>query len=377
LTRNGYLFVLAFVLLLAAGSARLWQRFGLSRVDFRRHLSAREVLAGDAIELKVSIDNRKLMPLTWLEWTDEIGIGLEATRAVLSHRTDIRELVNLVSLRPYERVTRRYQVQCRTRGYHAIGPVTLRSGDLFGLSWSERVLSPKDHVLVHPRVRPLQAFGVPPTDPFGDLRLKSRLFPDPTRVVATRPAYAGEALRHVHWRATARQGTLHVKVLESSAAAGLSLFLDLRTSSGLWEGVDVDKQEFLIEAAASVAAEALGRGRRVGLYANGISHLEPLGDCLRVEPGNGPSYLRAITRGLALLRRYPTVDFCQLLRREGARTSWRTTLGVFTHLMDEDLRMTLRALAGQGRAVVLFLPQSVAAVDLPPGVVVRSLSDAA
>jgi hypothetical protein len=45
--------------------------------------------------------------------------------------------------------------------------------------------------------------------------------------------------------------------------------------------------------------------------------------------------------------------------------------------MDEDLRTTLRALAGQGRAVVLFLPQSVAAVDLPPGVVVRSLSDAA
>jgi uncharacterized protein (DUF58 family) len=195
--------------------------------------------------------------------------------------------------------------------------------------------------------------------------------------MATRPAYAGEALRHVHWKATARQGTLHVKVLESSAAAGLSLFLDLRTGNGLWEGIDVDKQEFLIEAAASVAAEALGRGRRVGLCANGISHLESLGDCLRVEPGNGPGYLRAITRGLALLRRYPTVDFCQLLRREGARTSWRTTLGVFTRVVNQDLRMTLRVLAEQSRQVVLFLPQSVAAADLPPGVVVRLLSDAA
>lgn len=373
-TRNAYLFLLGFVLLFAVGSARLWRRYGLARMEFRRQLSAREALPGDVITMKVSVSNRKALPLSWLEWTDDIEAALQVGRATEpSHRTDIRQLVNLVSLRPYERVIRRFEVRCLARGYHAIGPTLLRSGDLLGLAWSERALPARDHILVHPPARPLEAFGMPPTDPFGDLRLRSPLFPDPTRIATTREARPGEPLRHVHWKASARHGGLYVKVLESSAMVGLSLFLDLRTGAALWEGVDVPQQEFLIEAVAALAAEGLRRGRRVGLCANGISHLEERGDCLRVEAGNGIAYLRHLTRALALLRRYPTMSFASLLLREGPRTPWRSTPCLFTRVVDADLRHALEALRDRGRPPILFVPIDALVRDLPGGVQVRRL----
>ncbi len=372
--RSGYLFILAFVLLFTVGSARLWQRFGLARIEFGRHLSAREALPGDVLELKVSVANRKALPLTWLEWVDQIATPLEATSSVIpTHRADVHELAHVVSLRPYERVTRRYQVRCRRRGYHAIGPARLRSGDPFGLAWSERSIPARDHVLVHPRVRPVQEFGVPASDPFGDLPLRSRLFPDPSRIVGARQAAPGEPLRHLHWKASAGQGALYVKVLESSAAAGLSFFLDLRTGDRLWAGVDIEQQEFLIEAVAALAAEGLRRGRRVSLCANGISHLEPHGDCLRVGAGNGPAHIRTITRALGLLRRYPTIDFAPLLIREASRTSWRTTLCLFTHVVDEALVLALRPLTARGRPAVVFVTDATGAPALPPGVLLSPL----
>ncbi len=372
--RNAYLFLLAFVLLFAAGSARLWERFGLAGMEFRRHFSAREALPGDVITMRVSVSNRKLLPLSWLEWTDDIDVALQVGRATEpTHRSDIRQIVNLVALRPYERVTRRFDVRCLARGYHAIGPTLLRSGDLLGLAWSERALPARDHVLVHPPARPLQAFGMPPTDPFGDLRLKSPLFRDPTRIAATREARPGEPLRHMHWKASARHGGLYIKVLESSAMVGLSFFLDLRTGTTLWEGVDVPQQEFLIEAVAALAAEGLRRGRKVSLCANGISHLEARGDCLLVEAGNGIGYLRHLTRALALLRRYPTMSFASLLLREAPRTPWRSTLCLCTRAVDDDLRTALPTLMAHGRPLVLFVPIDAPLRDLPSGVQLRRL----
>jgi uncharacterized protein (DUF58 family) len=214
---------------------------------------------------------------------------------------------------------------------------------------------------------------MPPTDPFGDSRLNSPLFPDPTRMVAAREARPGEPLRHVHWKASARHGSLYVKVLESSALVGLSFFLDLRTGTTLWEGVDVPQQEFLIEAVAALASEGLRQGRQVGLCANGISHLEPSGDCLRVEAGSGIAYLRHLTRALALLRRYPTINFASLLRREAPRTPWRSTLCLCTRIVDADLRSALEALMARGRPLVLFVPVDAPVRDLPSGVQVRRL----
>ena len=62
--------------------------------------------------------------------------------------------------------------------------------------------------------------------PIGEVRLSHRLYEDPTRIAGVRPYEAGDPLNRVHWRATARTGTLHSKVYEPSTLAGATLLLD-------------------------------------------------------------------------------------------------------------------------------------------------------
>ena len=68
---------------------------------------------------------------------------------------------NLLALRWYERVTHTYRLRTLRRGYFPFGPVTLRSGDIFGLFTTQAALEVADHLLVYPRVVPMAHLGLP------------------------------------------------------------------------------------------------------------------------------------------------------------------------------------------------------------------------
>src|SRR5436305_14606625 len=174
----------------------------------------------------------------------------------------------LFSLRWYERVTRRYTVQCHTRGVHTFGPTKLRSGDIFGFISREILLSNRQYLLVYPLVVPLTRFGLPARHPFGEQRAPRRLLEDPSRVIGVRDYAYGDSLRRVHWKATARTMQLQSKVYEATTTYTLVIFLNVAAHFDTIHGVQPEIQELSICAAASVADWALNEGYAVGLYAN-------------------------------------------------------------------------------------------------------------
>ncbi|MCL6645327.1 MAG: hypothetical protein K6U88_10195, partial [Dehalococcoidia bacterium] len=72
LARQVPLFVLSLALLVAAGVSKLYERYCLTGLEYRRRFSQRAARFGDTIELEVEVVNRKLLPLAWLEIEDEI-----------------------------------------------------------------------------------------------------------------------------------------------------------------------------------------------------------------------------------------------------------------------------------------------------------------
>ena len=137
--------ILLGVVLSAAGIAKIWSRYSLNHVYYELLLSEQRTFPGEEVELTVRVSNQKLLPLAWLEINDELPSQLPVVNpddGELSEGT----LKNSISLMWYRRASWHYRLQCIKRGYYALGPAMLHSGDIFGfyparLHWLKLTIS--------------------------------------------------------------------------------------------------------------------------------------------------------------------------------------------------------------------------------------------
>ncbi|MBU1878532.1 MAG: DUF58 domain-containing protein, partial [Chloroflexi bacterium] len=216
--------------------ARLWDRYCLVRVEYERVLSEDHAFMGETVDLMVRVSNRKILPLLWLETEDIVPLDLpiEGVKLELSPVLNTGILQHLLSLRWYERVSWHYRVHCQQRGLYVLGPVTLRSSDIFGLRTRERRIEEKQKLVVYPRVVPIANLGIPAYYPFGEGKARHSIFEDPSRTVGVRDYRPEDGLRRVHWPATARRQALQVRVYEPTTAPRLLICLDIRTMPHSW-----------------------------------------------------------------------------------------------------------------------------------------------
>jgi uncharacterized protein (DUF58 family) len=221
---------------------------------------------GDTVAVIIEVHNDSSFPIPWVLVED-----LLPRDALLHQPPNLRVkgrrvLLTSIAGRGRERIL--YQLQCNRRGYYQLGPVVLETGDLFGLHRRYRVLTRPHFLLVRPKIIPLEGYDISSKRPIGEVRMTYRLFEDPTRIAGVRQYEAGDPMNRVHWRATARTGTLHSKVYEPSTVAGLTLLLDFHQASHPQKD-EPFRSELAVTAAASLIHAVYEMGQQIGLMTNG------------------------------------------------------------------------------------------------------------
>ena len=72
--RNAALLALGIGLLVIVAVSSWWKRVALSGVQYERHFDRTHVFPGEKITMSFTITNHKLLPLTWLQITDELPV---------------------------------------------------------------------------------------------------------------------------------------------------------------------------------------------------------------------------------------------------------------------------------------------------------------
>ncbi|MGQ9676077.1 MAG: DUF58 domain-containing protein [Chloroflexota bacterium] len=355
--RNGPLFIFSLVLLLMAAVSWLWDRYCLDKVEYRRELSQKRAFFGEEIQLVVEMVNRKPLPLAWLEAQDEIPSDLKPLKGSISpsYRPERSLLLNLVSLRWYERVRRHYRIRCDTRGYHTFGPAQLSSGDIFGFNTKKLEVPGEDFLLVYPKVVPITQLGLPSKDPFGDFKTRQWIFEDPLYTAGVREYAYGDSPRRIHWKATARSQHLQVKLYEPRTTYRLALFLNLNTAGPYWwwQGYSEELLELAITTAASVANWAVEQGYQVGLYIN--SHPRQSDQRVELAPSRDPEQLTHILEALAKAIPFAALPLETLLRLHARSLPYGTTVAVVTAKLSDAIVTELLGLKSAGHQVALLL----------------------
>ncbi len=355
--RAGGVVLVGAVLLLGAAVSYVSHRTCLAGVEVRRVLAPRRAFPGEQVVVTLEVTNRKVLPLAWLEVTDELPeeVVPQRGRVVPSVRQRRQHLVHLFTLRWYQRVRRPIPLHCTARGYFPLGPVRVRSGDLFGTTWRAADLPRVDHLVVYPRVVPLTALGLPARHPLGDAAMRRPLLEDPARTVGVRAYQTTDPYRRIHWKATARLGRLQSRQYEATASHRVVLFLNLDTLGAYAEyrGFVRPLLELAIMVAASVAAWATTAGYPVGLIANG--YVREAVRRVRIAPALGTGHLRTMLDALARILPSPMMPLGELMSLESGALPWGSTAVVVTAVVDPTLAMGVRRLRAAGHAVTVIL----------------------
>lgn len=338
---------------LAGGVARAWGRLALRRVHYTRRLSETRAFEGEEIELTVTLTNDKVLPLPWVEVSDHLPEPLEALGVHTAPSAAPGYLLfrRSTSLGWYERVSWTNRLHCSRRGFYRVGPALLRSSDLFGVFLEERAVDEFVDVTVYPRIYSLEDLGIPAHRPFGDHPGGRDLFPDPTRIRALREYRAGESLRRIDWKATARRARLIARQYEPAATRQVVIALNADTFEHNWEGYDPVVLERAVSVAGSVAVGMLDDRFGVGLVSNGSF---PLADRpIVIPPGRGPAQATRILEALAAVQPLTLKPLTETLGAAGPSIPSGSTVLAVTGLVTPAFLGALLRLRDAGHRVAI------------------------
>jgi uncharacterized protein (DUF58 family) len=378
--RHRGLFFFTALLALASGASVLWYRYCLHGVSYRRQFKEQHIFSGEETELSIEVTNAKPLPLPWLMIRDGFPKSVALLTGMLqsspgvsddplsdretpvsngrTSRSDaaVISLTDMLSMRWYERVQRTYRIQAAKRGVYAFGPADITSGDIFGFGQKGARFQDLDQLIVYPKVIPIEQLGLPPDfipaeKPGGEFKAVRRIIQDPLRMAAVREYVAGDSIRHIHWKSTAKLDRLQTKVFDPSASHVVTLFADVQTVHNPY-GFISEYLELVICAAASVAIYGLDKRQAVGLLANG----GPSGSSYwtSVPAGRSTGQGARILESLAPLTGFRLQPLYQILRRSMPLLPYGSTVVAITARPVEEVLVSLLDLKDAGHPVVLL-----------------------
>ncbi|MCI0393312.1 MAG: DUF58 domain-containing protein [Chloroflexi bacterium] len=360
--RNPELLALGIVLLVVVGVGAWWKNVSLAGVTYERSFDRTHVFPDEPITMTLDIANRKPLPLTWLQFKDELPAAPDEEdqiAAMATEKTGSYVLQNTLSMQAFERTHRSVSFRIARRGFYKVGPVRYQSGDIFTLFTIERQHKYEDTLVVYPQVWPLDALQLPAKELFGEFQVRRSLFTDPIKTQGIRDYQPQDRFRDVHWKATARRGDLQTKVYDPSSGMSVVVFLNVATYAKHWMGFDPVLLERAVSVAASMASYAAEQKWAVGVLANGA--VPGSDQPIRVPPGRSPEQLIHILEALAAVTEFATGSMDLLMQRESRRLPLATTLVLVTAVVTEEIMVSLLRLKEAGRRVVL-----ISLADEPP-----------
>lgn len=276
------------------------------------------VWAGEPFWIRYELTNGSVVrPLAAVWVGEEVSAraGLRTPGAYLS------------AVSPGGRVTVDAPAVALRRGVLRLGTATVRSGYPFGLFYREVRFDAPAEVVVMPPIGAVYA------DPFGSLgpamqeRQAWRRVPGlPDEFYGLREYRAGDSLRDIYWRRSARTGTLVVREHMPRTGPELVIVVDHRLPGA---GPEADHQrELAVSAAATLACHASSSGTAVGLVGLGS-------EVAVVPPGSGQTHLVRVLTALARLEGEPDRPPQQLLEGLALR-AWREARCVWIGAVDDS-----------------------------------------
>jgi uncharacterized protein (DUF58 family) len=250
------------------------------RLTVARTFSPAVVSAGMATVVELSVRNVSSAASPAAEWTDGIPwfphqAGPGRLPVIPPGETAVASRASRLG----------YSLRPGLRGVYDIGPLDVSYSDPFGLAIGHLAVGSSQSLYVIPPVVPLGQSVSLAVSGEGSARLIQHLATGNDDDLMTREYRTGDALRRVHWRASARHGELMVRQEEQRSYPEARIILDTRVDGygGAIASFAFDNNgfawfEWAITMIASIGVHLHRSGFLVQVLETGARQVAPLGD---------------------------------------------------------------------------------------------------
>jgi uncharacterized protein (DUF58 family) len=311
-------------------------------IAITREIQPKRSIGEEDVDVKLTVRNTTNQTIENIQLDDRIPYPLRL-KAGLNRIT--------ISLHPMESVDIKYRVTSPKRGSYDLGPTTIRFVNNSGLRESSVQLGNVDTLTVLPQIEEL-----------GTLDLKAKhLGPWPGLILSRRmglgseffelsPYTPGDDLRRVNWKASAKLSQLVTNEFEGERVTDVLVALDC--SQGVASSLfDFDAMEFEISLAASLCAQLILQGNRVGLSVYGAVRTW-------VNLAFGKRQLLRILDNLAIVKPGPaTVPLNYAVESViTALVPARSVVALISPLLSKDIVELTENITARGYNVICFTP---------------------
>jgi uncharacterized protein (DUF58 family) len=336
----------------------LWAWLSVRWISISRRTRARRAQVGRNLNEAFIVHNRSILPKLWLEVRDHSDLpGHRASHVVpaLGIRSRYRWYV---------------ETPCLVRGEFTLGPLTLVSGDPFGLFLSLRRVGATSKVIVYPATVPINHVDLPAAVLSGGDTQRRRAHFVTTNAAGVREYVPGDSFNRIHWRSTARRDKLMVKEFDIDPLVDIWLFVDFSAGSLVEDpslqrtgpnqvivptgsGIPPSTEEYNVVIAASLARYFIELERALGFAA-----YTPVREIHQPERGN--RQMSRILQTLAVSRSLAQLSLGEMLTLETPYFTRGTTLVIVTSSLDKRWVEEAQILARRGIRPMCILtdPQS-------------------
>ena len=281
-----------YALAVLVGVSYLWTRSAANNIRIRRTLLTKWATTGDVIEEEFLLSNLGRLPVLLVELEDHST--LPGYTASVAENLDGRQ-------------TKRWTGRgtALRRGLFSLGPMTIRTGDPFGIFVAEFQFDQASSLVVYPPISVMPDFRIPSGSFFGSSRSNARSQQITSDASGVRDLVPGDEMKRIHWLSTARHGTLMVKEFDIEPASSVWVVLDMHRSVQAGQG-DESTEEYAVKIASALAYQQVRDGKSVGLAAFGKERL-------MVEPQKGTRQLWTILENLATVSAEGTASLEEFL----------------------------------------------------------------
>ena len=317
-------------------------RHQIPNLTITRKLNPLRSFGGESIKVTVEVLNNLNVEIKELHLEDHVPSSLRLESGSNSFS---------LSLKPFERTERFYEVSAPKRGQYALGPLKATSMDPMRFRQISVEIPGKDRVMILPQVEDLGKVDLaarrvgpwPGTVP-------SRSVGPGTEFFELRLYSPGDELRRINWKASARQARLVTNEFEAERVTDVLVALDC-SESVLSSVFSFDAEEFEVNLTASLCSQLLLQGNRVGLLVYGAERTW-------VSPAFGKRQLLRILSGLTITkagRAVIPIDFA-VETIVNAVLPARSVIAFISPLMGDAIVEVVRNVAAAGYSVICVTP---------------------
>ena len=228
--------------------------------EINRTISNTRILENNKAEVTINLhNNSKRIP--FLEIFDK-----------LSDRIEIEQGSNymITSVKKNEDITMKYTVNCPVRGYYKIGPLNIRTKDVFGFFYKEKTIGETKRLSVIPLIEEIRNINS---------KTRTGIYPGlaqakhaglGTEFYGIREYTTSDTFKKINWKAFARWNKAMVNEFELESITSITIIVDAREIQAIGS-IKKNPLEYNVKAAATIASHFLKKRDQVGLIIYGKS----------------------------------------------------------------------------------------------------------